>query len=109
MIRQSNDPTKHRSLATRFGQDVRAAALVYRSWTFWILGFPRAASSDVEHSLNDAREIGQAATLMAVLSLASLTHMFLGNYAAASAQSDEVISLANEKGAALWKSWGMMN
>jgi len=103
------DPIKHRSLATRFGQDVCAAALVYRSWALWILGFPRTASSDAEHALKDAREIGQATTLMAVLSLASLTHMFLGNYAAASAQSDEVISLANEKGAALWKSWGMMN
>jgi predicted ATPase len=103
------DPIKHRSLATRFGQDVCAAALVYRSWALWILGFPRAASSDAEHALKDAREIGQAPTLMAVLSLASLTHMFLGNYAAASAQSDEVISLADEKGAALWKSWGMMN
>ncbi len=103
------DPIKHRSLATRFGQDVCAAALVYRSWALWILGFPRAASSDAEHALKDAREIGQATTLMAVLSLASLTHMFLGNYTAASAQSDEVISLANEKGAALWKSWGMMN
>ena len=103
------DPIKHRSLATRFGQDVCAAALVYRSWALWILGFPRAASSDAEHALKDAREIGQATTLMAVLSLASLTHMFLGNYTAASAQSEEVISLANEKGAALWKSWGMMN
>ena len=103
------DPIKHRSLATRFGQDVCAAALVYRSWALWILGYPQAGSSDAEHALKDAREIGQATTLMAVLSLASLTHIFLGNYAAASAQSDEVISLANEKGAALWKSWGMMN
>jgi class 3 adenylate cyclase/predicted ATPase len=103
------NPKKHRSLATRFGQDVRTAALIYRSWAFWILGFPQAAFTDAEHARNDAREIGQATTLMAALSLTSLAHMFLGNYTAAQAQSDEVIPLANEKGAALWKSWGMMN
>jgi tetratricopeptide (TPR) repeat protein len=103
------NPIQHRPLATRFGQDVRAAALVYRSWARWILGFPHAALSDAEHALNDAREIGQAATSMAILCLGSLTHMLLGNYAVARAQSDEIIPLASEKGAALWKSWGMMN
>ena len=34
------DPAEHRSLATRFGQDVRVAAWSYRSLTLWLLGRP---------------------------------------------------------------------
>jgi predicted ATPase len=34
------DPTKHRQLATRFGQDVRVALWFYRSLAMWPLGYP---------------------------------------------------------------------
>ena len=37
-----------------------------------------------------------------------LTHIFCGNYAAANAQSDELVALADEKGAMLWKAIGML-
>ena len=61
------DPAEHRPLATRFGQDVRVAILSYRSWALWLLGYPEAALADADHALKDAREIGQAATLMYAL------------------------------------------
>ena len=61
------DPAEHRPLATRFGQDVRVAILSYRSLALWLLGYPEAALADAEHALKDAREIGQAATLMYAL------------------------------------------
>ena len=35
--------------------------------------------------------------------------IYCGNYVAANAQLDEVVALADEKGAALWKADGMMN
>ena len=35
------DPAEHRPLATRFGQDVRVAALSWRSMALWLLGYPR--------------------------------------------------------------------
>ena len=73
-----------------------------------MLGYPEAALADAEHALKDAREIGQAATLMYALLHASLTHILCGNYAAASAQADEVVALADEKGALFWKAVGMM-
>jgi len=91
------DPVEHRSLATRFGQDVRAVLLSRRSWALWVLGYPEAALADTQHALKDACDIDQAATLMVALSITSLTHIFCGNYAAANAQSDQVIALANEK------------
>jgi predicted ATPase len=38
-----------------------------------------------------------------------LTHIYCGDYAAASAQADEVVALADEKSALFWKALGMMN
>ena len=61
------DPAEHRPLATRFGTDVGVAILSYRSLALWMLGYPEAALADAEHALKDAREIGQAATLMYAL------------------------------------------
>ena len=68
------DPAEHRPLATRFGQDVGVSILSYRSWALWFLGYPEAALADADQALKDAREIGQAATLMFALDHA-LVHL----------------------------------
>jgi len=101
------DPAEHRPLATRFGQDVRVATLSYRSWALWMLGYPEAALADTSDALKDAREIGQAATLMYALVHASVTHTQCGNYPTANAEADELVALADEKGALFWKALGM--
>jgi predicted ATPase len=102
-------PVEHRPLAMRFGQNVRVAALSFRSWALWALGYPEAALADLHHAVKDAREFGQAATLFYAMTVTSLTHIYLGNYPAANAQSSEVIAAADEKGAALWKAFGILN
>jgi hypothetical protein len=61
------DPAEHRLLATRFGQDVGVAILCYRPWALWLLGYSEAALADAEQALEEAREIGHAATLMYAL------------------------------------------
>ena len=71
------DPAAHRPLATRFGQDVGVAILCYRSRDLWLLGYPEAALADAEHALKDAREIGQAGTLMYALGHLPLTHILM--------------------------------
>ena len=58
------EPTKHRYLATRFGVDAAVSVLCYRSWAFWMLGYPKAALADTELAVKEAREVSQAATLM---------------------------------------------
>ena len=103
------DPAEHRPLATRFGQDIRVAILGHRSMALWAFGYAEAALADTEQALRDAREISHAATLMYALYNTSLTHILGGNYAAAKAEADELVALADEKGALLWKAWGMMN
>jgi predicted ATPase len=101
------DPAKHLPLATRFGQDVRVAALTFRSWALWLLGYCEAALADTEHALKDAREIGQAATLMYRLVHAPFTYLQCGSYATAKSNIDELVALADEKGSLSWRGLGM--
>jgi predicted ATPase len=91
---------------TRFGQDVRVSILLYRSLALWLLGYPEAALAATNDALEHARAIDHAATLMYALMHASLAHIHFGLYAAANAEADEVIALADEKGALIWKSLG---
>ena len=103
------EPSKHRPLATRFGQDNRVAILSYRSLALWGLGCPEAALTDTTQLLRDAREIGQAATLMYALFYVSLTLTLYGDYGTASTRADEVVALADKNGSLFWKTVGMMN
>ena len=102
------DAAEQRPLATRFGADVRVSALSYRSLALWLLGYPEAALADSDEAISDAREIGQAASLMYALCHVPLTHILCGNNAAANAQANEVVALADEKGALFWKARGML-
>jgi class 3 adenylate cyclase/predicted ATPase len=102
------DPAKHRSLATRFGQDVGVSIFVYRALAQWMLGYPDTALVDANHALEDARAGGQASTLMYAQFHMSLTNVLCANFAAAIAQSDEVVGLADEKNAAIWKALATM-
>ena len=103
------DPAEHRSLATRFGQDVGVVALSFRSFALWFLGYPEAALRDTDDALKNAREMGQAATLMYALAHAAIPYTLCGNRAAAAAFAQELVTLAEEKGAPFWKAFGMMN
>ena len=102
------DPAEHRRLATRFGADQRVAILCHRALSLWMLGYPKAAFADDEHALKDARDVGQAATLMYALQWTGTTQILCGNYAAASALFDELAALVDETGAALWEPLRMM-
>jgi predicted ATPase len=102
------EPAEHRRGAMLFGQDVRVAALFYRSLALWHLGYPDAAIRDAARSVVDARDTGQAATIMAALAITSLTHIRCGNYGLAKEQLDEVCALADEKGAMFWKVGAML-
>jgi class 3 adenylate cyclase/predicted ATPase len=103
------DPAEHRPLATRFGVDSRVSILSFRSLALWLLGYPEAARTDADDALKNAREMGQAATLMLALGFASFPYTLFGNYAAAAARAQELVALAEEKGSLHWKALGMMN
>jgi class 3 adenylate cyclase/predicted ATPase len=102
------DRSKDRSLATRFGQDVGVSIFVYRALAHWMLGYPESALADADHALENAREGDHAGTLMYAQLHTSFTNILCAKYAAANEQSNEVVRLADEKGAALWKALGTM-
>jgi predicted ATPase len=102
------DPAEHRPLATRFGQDVGVSSLSYRSQALWVLGYPDAARVDMDHALKNAREIGQAATLMLALAYAGLIFFRCRDHTEAIARAEELFALAEEKGSAYWKALALM-
>ena len=83
--------------------------MFWRSWTLWLLGYPEAALADAEQEVKYAREISQAGTLMPALNVASLTCFYSGKYASATALMEELVALADDKGAALWRTWPILN
>jgi class 3 adenylate cyclase/tetratricopeptide (TPR) repeat protein len=100
------DPAEHHPLTTRSGRDVGVTLLSFRSTCVWQLGYPAASRNDAERAVKNAREMGQATTLMYALYYAGRSYIFCGNYAAAHAQVDELIALADERASPYWKALG---
>ena len=104
------DPREHRTLATRFGQDVLASILPFRALALWANGYPEAALADAGRGIKHSREIDHAASLMLTMSAGSMPYLLCGRYAVAKTQSDEIVALAGEKGGYVgFKAIGMMN
>jgi predicted ATPase len=98
------DAAAHRSLVTRFGQDLEVANLSFRSLSLWLLGYPLAAQSDNNEAIRYAREIGHPASLILALTYKNLVEVFLtGDYPSAITSINEVVSLAEKSGALMWK------
>jgi tetratricopeptide (TPR) repeat protein len=97
-------PAEHSPLATRFGTEIGTSILSYRSIALWLLGYPEAALADTDRALNAARRLGQAASLMFAVHHVSLTHLQVGNYAAAQADADQLLGLSDDKDASFWRS-----
>jgi tetratricopeptide (TPR) repeat protein len=100
------NPSEHRVLATHLSHDTSAAAFCFLSWALWLLGYPHAALANANRAVKDARELGQAATLMFCLTGTTVTNILLGEFAAANVLANEVAAVAEEKRAALWKALG---
>ena len=101
-------PAEHRRLMTRFGQDLRVTCLAFRSMASWLLGYPEAALHDADCALMEARQIEHAATLMFTLNFPILINTYCGNYHAANERLNELVMLADEKGASFRKAEGVL-
>jgi predicted ATPase len=74
----------------------------------WLLGYPEEALEDADCALTEARQIGHAATLMFTLNFPILVNTYCGNYERANALLDELVVLAEEKGAPFRKAEGVV-
>jgi predicted ATPase len=102
-------PREHRPLAARFGHDPGVASLINRAFALWSLGYPKAALEDADNAVKKAREIDQAATLMYALSNATWSQISCGNYETAMALVQQLLPLAQEKRAAYWTAFALIN
>ena len=100
------DPAEHRHLATRFGQDVGASTLAWRSLALLLLGYPQDALADVVRALKIARESRHSGTLIYVLNFSVFPHVYCGDFAAANAIIDEFDILKDQIGSVFWGGWG---
>jgi class 3 adenylate cyclase/predicted ATPase len=100
------DPGEHRPLATRFGQDVGAASLSWRSISSWLLGYPQDALADALRALEIARESGHSGTLIYVLNFSIFPHISCGSFVVAKALIDEFVPLKDHIGSVSWGGWG---
>ena len=98
------NPDKHRPLVARIGHDLGVMTLCHRGIDLWLLGYPDAARADIDRALSQAREFKHAATLMYALTYNSIVNALRRDIA--KAQPDELIALADEKGAVFWKASG---
>jgi class 3 adenylate cyclase/predicted ATPase len=101
------DPAEHRHLATRFGQDVGASTLAWRSLALLLLGYPGAALADTGQALKIGRDSAHAATLTYVLNFSVFQHVYCGHFAAANALIDEFNILKDQIGSVSWGGWGL--
>jgi predicted ATPase len=101
------DPAEHRHLATRFGQDVGASTLAWRSLALLLLGYPEAALADTGQALKIGRDSAHAATLTYVLNFSVFQHVYCGHFAAANALIDEFNILKDQIGSVSWGGWGL--
>ena len=101
------DPAEHRHLATRFGQEVGAAILAWRSLDLLLLGYSDAALADTKQALETARESAHAATLIYVLNFSVFQQVHCGHFAAANAFVDEFKVLKDQIGGVFWGGWGL--
>jgi tetratricopeptide (TPR) repeat protein len=92
-----------RPLATGIAKDFWVSTLSERSLTLWTLGYPEAALADAQHAVKDARDLGRG--FAHAVSITSIVFTLCGDYVAASAQSDEAIAWADEKGSVFWKAF----
>ena len=99
-------PEEHRSLATRFGQDIGVASLVYRSFVLYRLGYPDGARVDVDEALKCARDLGQAGTLLYALLGAAFFEVVCGRFDVAEAPVEEMSALSEKLGLPFWKGFG---
>jgi class 3 adenylate cyclase/predicted ATPase len=98
------NPDKHRPLVARIGHDLGVMTLCHRGIDLWLLGYPEAARADTDRALRDAREFNHAATLMYALTYDSIVNALRRDIARA--RPDELLALADEKGAVFWKASG---
>lgn len=104
---QGYDPSRHRSLAFRFGQDQRVAALAFEALILWLQGFPDQARHVGREAVAYARQIEHANSLGYALAWGACTVAALCGDLEETEQLAAVLVAHAEKNALdMWRAYG---
>jgi predicted ATPase len=90
------DISKHRQLASRFGQDPGMSSLCYDAITLWLRGFSDQARRRAQEALRLARDLGYPFSLVWCLSNLGKYHVLRKDYAIAEAVINEGLELCSD-------------
>jgi DNA-binding winged helix-turn-helix (wHTH) protein/tetratricopeptide (TPR) repeat protein len=90
------DPQQHRELVLRFSLDPMVPASGLSSASLWLVGCPDQARARLQHSLNQARDLGHPYSLCMALACASRVHLWCGALMEAEQLAAETVSIALE-------------
>ena len=103
------DAAVHRPLAMLFGQDVRVADLSHKVDAVVVPRLSGDCARRVNQALKEAREIGQAGSLLHALNSATIALFLCGTHTTAETLAKELFALADKKAAfAVWKPAGLL-
>lgn len=100
------EPDQHNRLAWRYAHDPRSAALIYKRWLLWLLGYPDRAEAIGLEALDWAEEVGHANSLGIVRCWGLvLPEVLQRQPARVEEQARVAIDLADEHLMPLWRAW----
>jgi len=101
------EPERHSTLAYRYGQDPRIAALSIRAWNLWLLGYPDQSRAVGDQALREGKELKHAFTLAYATYVADGVPSYLcRDFERAGARVEELTAISQEQGFPFWQAYG---
>jgi predicted ATPase len=98
------DRSKHRELASRYGEDPLVVCHMYAAIAHWLVGYPDKASQHISHGLAYARELAQPFGIAQICWAALLVTRDRRNPAATQAEAQALIDLCEREDLPFWLS-----
>ncbi len=99
-------PDEHRGLGHEYGHDPRAAALNYRCWLKWFLGYPEQSNGSMLEAMQWADELGHANTQGIVRCWGLvLSSVLQRDPVAAEKRAADTVEFSSERVMLLWRGW----
>ena len=101
------DPDKHCTLGFEFGEHPDVTCWARQAFTLWMLGYPDRALESSRNAIARAQELAHPFGLARSLNFASGIHLLRGEPDLAQKHAEAAVSLATEKGFAMWARFAM--
>jgi predicted ATPase len=95
-------------LVVAFGVDPAAAVLAVSGWRLWLSGCPTQAWCHAERALTHAESFAHPFTIVGILFFVTHVRQFRGEYDAAWALTQRLVSLGREQGFVLYEAVGVL-